>query len=124
MSGPVLRVDRPRSEFHRWWMELTAPFHHLRRSERRLAAAILDLMAEQAGRRDPLSPSLRGRLLEMSGMTPSMLNTSLSRLRKAGFIKEGEVNPRLVPRPSGGGLDVTIRFTFNDEAGGHSEARG
>lgn len=127
-AGRVFRVNRPRAEFHRWWMELTAPFHHLRASERRLAAAMLDKRAELAshGVGDPdamlLSGPVRAELRAELGISPAMLNTQLCRLRKAGFIKDGAVNPLLAPDAGEDGFTAEIRFKFTGDGGKDGKA--
>lgn len=119
-AGRVFRVDRPRAEFHKWWMELTAPFHHLKASERKLAAAMLDKRAELVslgvGKPDAIlmSAPVRAELRERLGISPAMLNTQLYRLRKAGFIKDEAVNPVLTPQVGEDGFVAEIRFKFTD----------
>lgn len=120
-AGRVFCVNRPRAEFYRWWMELTTPFHHLRASERRLAAAMLDKRAELASlgvdRPDAmlLSGPVKAELRDALDMSPAMLNTQLCRLRKAGFIKDGVVNPLLAPDIGEDGFTAEIRFKFNGD---------
>ena len=127
-AGRVFRVNRPRTEFYKWWMELTEPFHHLRASDRKLAAAMLNKRAElvSLGVSDPdamlLSRPVKAEIRAMLGINSAALNQQLYRMRKAGFIKNGAVNPLLAPDAGVDGFTAEIRFKFTDDGGKDSKA--
>lgn len=118
----VLRIRKPRSEFHRWWMVMTRPFHHMSDAECKLAAAILDRRAELLSRGvpedvvDPLSTKERVAIRESLGLSVSSFNVSLFKLRKAGFIKDDKVSASFIPKPDDKGFGMLISFEFNEQS--------
>lgn len=112
------------SDFYDHWVEFLSPLHGIRQADKPLLAELLrrrdaiarkctEDMADSVLFSQPSRVSIR----ETMGVTRSYLNVMLTHLRRCGAIKDGRVNPRLVPRFNGGEDDykLIVHFMLSDE---------
>ncbi len=118
----VFRVSRPFAEFFDWWLRFLRPIHKLTPQEMKVAAAFLRRRHQlvQSGEKDAetkvMSSEVRKELRDELGLGYRHFLVICSVLRKAGFFKDGGINPRFVPDYDGGGkFAAVIYFTFPDE---------
>lgn len=117
----VFRVSRPFGEFFDWWMRFLRPIHKMSPQEMKVAAAFLKRrhVLHCAGHKDAdseaVSQSSRRAVGQELGFGTRHFYVLCSTLRKAGFIKDGRINPRFIPEYDGSGkFAAVIYFTFPD----------
>ncbi len=115
----VFRVSRPFGEFFDWWMRFLRPIHKMTPQEMGVAAAFLKrrYAMAQSGVENPekaaCSAEVKRDLMGELGLATRHFYVICSQLRKAGFFKDGAINPRFVPEYDGSGkFAAVIYFTF------------
>lgn len=102
----IIKIPTSTNDFFRYWMEFLKPFHFLTNKEMDVAAKILQhrhqlskVVQDDKVLNDVLfSREKRKEIREELNITTAHLQVILSTLKSAGFIKDGMVNPRFIPR--------------------------
>jgi len=104
-ANKVLHIKITGDKFFRAWMDFLTPFHKLTAREKDVAARIIaQYFKLKEGVDDPVlmkevlwSQSSRKDMRESLHMTPAHFQMVLAKLRTAGFITDGDINPRYIP---------------------------
>lgn len=91
--------------FYRLWVEFLAPFHKLAARDRDVAARIImqyfklkETIPDPVVLKEVLwSHTSRQDMRDSLKMTPAHFQMSLAKLRKAGFLTDGDINPKYIP---------------------------
>lgn len=101
----VLYVKCTEDSFFRAWIEFLTPFHKLAPRERDVAARILlqyfkfkSSVPDPEVLRDLLwSRKSRKDIMDSLGMTQEHFQVVLAKLKAAGVIVDGDINPKFIP---------------------------
>lgn len=96
--------------FFRVWFEFLAPFHRLTSRERDVAARLLrQYFRLKAGINDPevlkevmWSKTSKADMMRSLGMSATHFKMTISRLKSAGVLIDGAINPKFIPHMGGG----------------------
>lgn len=110
---------------YRAWLEYLTPLHRMDNRAKDLAACLLeerDRLSESISDEKFLNTVLlssdsKNQIKKKCGLSPSFFAALLKRLKKAGFIKDGAVNPMYVPKKvksSKGFFRVLLLFELNE----------
>lgn len=102
----IIKIPTSINDFFRYWLEFLKPFHFLTNKEMEVAAKILQYRYELSQKVNDekilgellLSRDNRKNIREELGITTAHLQVILSTLKSVGFLKDGVVNPRFIPR--------------------------
>lgn len=111
--------------FFKYWVEFLWPIHRLCPSEMDILACFLKeryaLSKKIADDRllDTVifSTRIRRKILEDCGITGVFLSTKLGKFKKQGIIKDGRINPRLIPnvKEEKGNFKLLLYFDFKED---------
>ena len=104
----IIKIPTSADNFFRYWIEFLKPFHFLTNKEMDVAAKILQyrhnlskVITDDKVLNDVLlSRENRKKIREELNITPAHLQVILSTLKSVGFLIDGKVNPRFIPRVS------------------------
>lgn len=102
----IIKIPTSLDDFFRYWIEFLKPFHFLTNKEMDVAAKILQyrqklsavIKDEDVLNNVLLSRENRKKIREELNITTAHLQVILSTLKGVGFLKDGKVNPRFIPR--------------------------
>lgn len=110
--------------FYSLWLSFLRPLHRLQKNDIHVLTHLLLRLDEleattgsrQAADRLLLNTDGRRELCERVGCTENALRQSIYHLRKCGAIKNGRIEPRLIPRAKGGDECILmVHFCINEE---------
>lgn len=110
---------------YRAWLEYLTPMHRMNNSAKNFAAYLLQ-------ERERLSKSIsddkllysvmmsrdsKKRIMEECGLSHSYFDILMKKFKKAGFIKDGGINPIYIPKkiPESGFFNVMLLFDLNEK---------
>lgn len=101
----VIYLKCTEDSFYRMWVEFLTPFHKLTLRERDVAARIIaqyfrlkDSVQDPEVLKDLLwSRKSRKDMMESLGMSQAHFQIVLTRLKTAGVLEDGNINPRYLP---------------------------
>lgn len=129
----ISRLVVTRDGFIAAWVQILLPFHRLRPMETKLGVELIKLredlgksgMTQDAIKSALLSRHARETICNTLNVSLFSFKTMLSALRKVGFIKDDDVNPRFMPRLAPGEKQFRLLYHFdikdNGEADEHDE---
>lgn len=102
----IIKIPTSVNDFYKYWMIFLKPFHNLTNKEMDVAAKILQyrqrlskVIKDDTVLNDVLlSRENRKKIREELDITPAHLQVILSTLKGVGFLNDGKVNPRFIPR--------------------------
>lgn len=117
--------------FYRAWIEILTPYHKLTAREKDAAARILmqyfrfkDNCQDAEVLRELLwSKRSRQDLMESLKMSRAHFQMILASLKSAGFIKDGEINPRFLPHKVEGDTRFMLQIVFDWSSKQHPVSR-
>lgn len=126
----IVRVPyKTQEDFFKYWMVFLKPYHFLTVSEMLVASAFLSERYELSQKiSDPdlldsvlFSEQVRKRIRESLGLTTMNFQSVLTRLRKAGVIVNGRINPRYIPNYNGEqSFKLLVMFDKSEDVGAGS----
>lgn len=125
----VVKMSVTRHELIMAWMQLLVPFHRLRPCETKLGVALIELrneLAKGGTSQDAIKGALfsdfsRQSICDKLGITRNAFKTMLSVLRKVGFVKDEDINPRFIPRCKEGSKSFSLLYHFDIKEDGGLE---
>lgn len=111
--------------FFKYWVEFLWPIHRLCPSEMEILACFLKeryalskkITDERLLDTVIFTTRVRKKILDECGITGVFLSTKLGKFKKQGIIKEGRINPRLIPnvKEENGSFKLLLYFDFKDD---------
>lgn len=106
------------TNFFRYWLEFIKPFHHMVPREMDVVSELLKNRYELSKvitdpnllERVALNSDSQGKAREACGLTSQHFQVIMSKLRKAGVIEEGKINPRFIPNIKEDAEDGTFKL--------------
>lgn len=94
------------NDFFRFWLEFLLPYHGLTPREMDIAASFLKQRhyLSRAIRDNAIldkvtmSEDTKHKIMEECKITPSHFQVIMGKLRKSGFITDGKINPKFIPK--------------------------
>ena len=120
----IIKIPTSINDFLRYWLEFLKPFHFLTNKEMEVAAKILQYRHDLSQKVSDekilgellLSRENRKNIREELGITTAHLQVILSTLKSVGFLKDGMINPRFIPRLNNKKqFNLLMSFDFKDE---------
>lgn len=117
----VFLVPCTENSFYRAWVEVLTPYHKLTAREKDVAARILaqyfkfkESIPDPEVLRDLLwSRKSRKDIMESLSMSQAHFQMVLAKLKTAGFIKDGDINPRFIPHKLQGDSRFMLQVAFD-----------
>lgn len=127
MANPnkYMRVKCSEDSFYRAWVEFLAPFHKLTKREREVMARIImqyfklkDNVQDEELLKDVMwSHTSRKDMRESLKMTQAHFQMVLAKLREAGVLVDGAINPKYMPHKTEGTKFVlNVVFDWSSES--------
>ncbi len=117
----VFLVSCTDTSFYRSWIEFLSPYHKLSAREKDAAARLLmqyfrfrDSVGDDDVLRDLMwSRKSRNDMMASLGMSQAHFQLVLSKLKAAGFLKDGMINPRFLPHKVTGDSRFMLQVVFD-----------
>ena len=101
----VINLPCTSDTFFRWWFEVLKPVHHLTNKEADVIAAFVKLRYDLSHSiTDPdllddvvMQEKCKKEVRKMTGVSCAFFQVVMSKLRQAGVIKNGKINPLYIP---------------------------
>lgn len=95
-----------KGNFFRKWVELLAPFHHLTKREQDILAAFIkarfelshSISDESLLDKVVMSDDVKTKIKEECQVSDAFFQVIIGKLKKQGAIKDGKINPKLIPK--------------------------
>lgn len=119
----IIKIPTSINDFYKYWMIFLKPFHNLTNKEMDVAAKILQyrqhlskVIKDDKVLNDVLlSRENRKKIREELNITPAHLQVILSTLKGVGFLNDGKVNPRFIPRINNNKqFNLLMSFDFSE----------
>ena len=119
----IIKIPTSVDDFYKYWMIFLKPFHNLTNKEMDVAAKILQyrqrlskIIKDDTVLNDVLlSRENRKKIREELDITPAHLQVILSTLKGVGFLNDGKVNPRFIPRINNDKqFNLLMNFDFSE----------
>lgn len=118
----IIKIPTSLNEFFRYWLEFLKPFHNLTNKEMEVAAKLLQYRHKLSQKVTDerilgdllLSRETRKSIRDEIGITTAHLQVILSTLKNVGFLKDGMINQRFIPRLNNNKqFNLLMSFDFN-----------
>lgn len=117
----VFLVSCTDTSFYRSWIEFLTPYHKLTAREKDVAARLLmqyfkfrESVPDDDVLRDLLwSRKSRTDMMASLGMSQAHFQMVLAKLKSAGFLKDGDINPRFLPHKIEGDSRFMLQVVFD-----------
>lgn len=117
----VFLVPCTENSFYRSWIEFLTPYHKLTAREKDVAARLLmqyfrfrDNVPDDDVLRELMwSKKSRTDIMASLGMSQAHLQMILAKLKTAGFLKDGSINPRFLPHKVQGESRFMLQVVFD-----------
>lgn len=117
----VFLVSCTDTSFYRSWIEFLTPYHKLTAREKDVAARLLmqyfkfrESVPDDDVLRDLLwSRKSRTDMMASLGMSQAHFQMVLAKLKSAGFLKDGDINPRFLPHKVEGDSRFMLQVVFD-----------
>ena len=124
IPNSVIRIPcQSLQSFFEAWLNILKPIHKLPNAETRLLATMLRHRHELSQKiidRDLLDEYIMGgeikqKIREELGITSSSLQVSLYKLKRSGAIKDGRINPKLIPTMKDNNYKLLLYFDLKTD---------